>query len=94
MLVCLKYEIIWNIYGGKDAGKMWFLHLKQRLEKVSFAQSKFDDCVFYEGKMIYVVYTDDSILAGPDQSKIDKTVEECSTLVWIRPKENWMTFWV
>ena len=67
-----------NLYGGKDAGRTWFLFLKSKLEQLGFEQSKHDDCIFYKGNMIYVLYTDDSILAGPDQREIDKTVEEIS----------------
>lgn len=64
-----------NIYGGKDSGRTWFLYLKGKLEKLGFVQSKFDDCIFYKGQMIYVLYTDDSILAGPDKEEINRTIE-------------------
>jgi hypothetical protein len=69
-----------NIYGGKDAGRTWFLYLKEKLERIGFVQSKYDDCIFYKGNLIYVLYTDDSILAGPDQAEIDRTVEEMKTV--------------
>jgi hypothetical protein len=38
---------------------------------VGFVQSKYDECVFYYGKAIYVLYTDDSILAGPDEEELN-----------------------
>ena len=63
-------KVMRNIYGRKNAGRTWFLNLMECFEKVGFAQSKFDDCMFYKGRMIYVLYTDNSILAGPDQSRI------------------------
>ena len=47
----------------------------KQLEKVGFTQSKIDECVFYKGSMIYILYTDDSILAGPNREEIDKTIE-------------------
>ena len=37
------------------------------INKVRFVQSKVDKCVFYPGKVMYVLYTDDSILAGPEK---------------------------
>jgi hypothetical protein len=33
-----------------------------------------DECVFYHGKTLYVLYTDDSLLAGPDQNEIDEII--------------------
>jgi hypothetical protein len=39
-------------------------------------QSKVDECVYYKGTVMYVLYTDDSILAGPDQSDIDQVIED------------------
>jgi hypothetical protein len=70
-----------NIYGGKDAGRTWFLYLKERLERVVFAQLVFNDSIFYRGAMIYVLYTDDSILVGPDQGEIDKAIVEMKSLL-------------
>jgi hypothetical protein len=65
-----------NIYGQKQAGRVWFKHLSKRLIRdVGFVQSKVDECIFYKGKVIYVLYTDDSILTGPDKKEIDQVVE-------------------
>ena len=63
-----------NTYGGKDSGRTWFLYLRSKLLKLGFVQSKFDECLFYKGSMVYVIYTDDSILAGPNQQEIDETI--------------------
>ena len=66
-----------NVYGQKNAGRVWNDYLVDKLvNKVGFIQSKIDDCVFYKGKTVYVLYTDDSILAGPDKDEIDKIVNE------------------
>jgi hypothetical protein len=52
---------------------VWNKYLTDILvNKVKFQQSKVDECVFYRGNAIYVLYTDDSILAGPDQKEIEK----------------------
>ena len=65
-----------NIYGGKDSGRVWYLFLKSKLESIGFVKSKFDDCVFFKGKAMYVLYTDDSILVGPDQKELDNILKE------------------
>jgi hypothetical protein len=49
---------------------------EQTHKKIKFEQSKVDKCVFYRGKTMYALYTDDSILAGPDQAEIDKIIKE------------------
>jgi hypothetical protein len=64
-----------NIYGQKQAGRVWNKHLVSRLQAVGFKQSMIDECVFYRGRSIYVLYTDDSILAGPDEAELDEIVE-------------------
>jgi hypothetical protein len=81
-----------NIYGGKDAGRTWFLYLKRKLEKLGFTQSKNDDCIFFKEDMIYVLYTDDSILAGPDKAKIDATIEAMRGELDLTVEENLTDF--
>lgn len=66
-----------NIYGQKQAGRVWNKYLTDRLiHKVGFKQSAVDECVFYRGNVMYVLYTDDSILAGPDLKEIDRAIED------------------
>ena len=66
-----------NLYGQKQAGRVWYQHLSRRLvEQVGFTKSAVDECVFYRGQVIYVLYTDDSIIVGPDQAEIDKAIND------------------
>jgi hypothetical protein len=46
------------------------------VNKVGFKQSKIDECMSYKGNVIYVLYTDDSILAAPDQDEIDQVIAD------------------
>ena len=32
-----------------------------------FKKSKVDECVFYQGKTIYILYSDNYIMEGPDE---------------------------
>jgi hypothetical protein len=63
------------LYGQKQAGRVWYLHLRKNLLKLGFKPSQHDECVFYYGKTIFIVYTDDSILLGPDKDEIDLLVK-------------------
>jgi hypothetical protein len=66
-----------NIYGQKQAGRVWNKYLVNKLTKeVGFVQSKVDECIFYKGKTMYALYTDDSILMGPDKKEIDTIIQE------------------
>ena len=69
-------EVCKNVYGGKAAGRQWYLHLKKKLESIGFVRSQFDECVFFKGQCMYVLYTDDSILSGPDEAELEKIIQE------------------
>ncbi len=38
--------------------------------------SQIDECLFYKGQCVFVLYTDDSILAGPDSKELISISEE------------------
>ena len=65
-----------NIYGQKQAGRVWNQHLVKRLKSIGFKPSTSDECVFYKGNAIYALYTDDSILARPDPNELDCIIQE------------------
>jgi hypothetical protein len=66
-----------NIYGQKQGGRVWNLYLIDKLvNEIGFTQSRHDECVFYRGNVIYLLYTDDSILAGPDEDELNDVVED------------------
>jgi hypothetical protein len=65
-----------NLYGQKQAGRVWYLHLKNNLLKLGFIPSKHDECVFYQGTTTFIVYTDDTILLGPNKEEIDNQVKQ------------------
>ncbi len=66
-----------NIYGQKQAGRVWNQYLAKKLQDdAGFTQSKVDECLFYRGQVIYALYTDDSILAGPNQKEVEMAVED------------------
>ena len=46
------------------------------MKKIGFKKSKIDECVFYKGKVMYALYTDDSILVGLDPTEIDDILKQ------------------
>ena len=55
---------------------MWNKHLFAKLDKVGFKQLIIDECAFYNEDMTYVLYTEDSILAGPSEQQIQATIKQ------------------
>jgi hypothetical protein len=43
-------------------------------------QSKVDECIFYRGMMVLLIYVDDGILCGLSPSEIKTIIAELSTL--------------
>ena len=66
-----------KIYSQNKAGQVWNQYLVDKLVNVlGFKQSTVDECVFYRGKTLYVLYTEDSILAGPDSKDIYQIIKD------------------
>ena len=38
-------------------------------------KSKIDDCLFYHGNVVFVLYTDDSIMAAPTDEEMDDVID-------------------
>jgi hypothetical protein len=47
-----------------------------KLKSIGFKQSAIDECVFFKGQCIYVLYTDDSILAAPTDKELDQVIQQ------------------
>jgi hypothetical protein len=65
-----------NIYGQKQAGRVWNSFLVDKLTSLGFTPSLIDDCVFFHNDTIFMVYMDDSIFLGNDDSKLQDAINE------------------
>ena len=68
-----------NLYGQRQAGRVWVEHLKTGLMKAGFEPSLVDECVFYRGKTIFMFYVDDGIFMAPTEGEIDKAIKDLKT---------------
>jgi hypothetical protein len=64
-----------NIYGTKQAGRVWNRHVNKGLTKLGFKASLVDSCVYYHGRTTFMLYVNDGIFVGPDKD------EEIATLI-------------
>jgi len=69
-------QILQNIYGQKQAGRVWFLHLVKKLKSIGFIQLTTSPCIFVRKNCIYVLYTDDSLLTGPQRAELLRVMED------------------
>jgi Reverse transcriptase (RNA-dependent DNA polymerase) len=74
---CLKLKK--NLYGQKQAGRVWNIYLHEGLLARGFCQSEVDMCVYYKGDVTLLIYTDDGIFLADDMAKIDKCFKELTT---------------
>jgi hypothetical protein len=65
-----------NLFGQKQAGRVWNKHLVNKLESVGFKQSVIDECLFYKGSSMFILYTDDSILVGPNNNELEIIIRD------------------
>jgi hypothetical protein len=65
-----------NIYGQKQAGRVWNSYLVDKLTSLGFTPSLIDDCVFFRDDIIFMVYVDDGIFLGNEDSKLQDAIKE------------------
>jgi hypothetical protein len=68
-------RLIKNLYEQKQAGRVCNQHLAKGLKKAGVVASRVDECVFYKGKTIFIVYVDDGIFFGPDLKEIEQAMK-------------------
>jgi hypothetical protein len=59
-------KLLKNIYGQKQAGRVWNAYLVEKLSSIGFKASLINDCVFYCNDIIFMVYVDNGIFLGKD----------------------------
>ncbi|KAL7460258.1 hypothetical protein ACHAXS_000721 [Conticribra weissflogii] len=52
-------QLISNLCGQKQASRVWNQYLVDKLTDAGI-----DDCIFYKGNVVFIVYLDDDIILG------------------------------
>ena len=68
-------NILRYVYGQKQEGKVWVDFLSENPFKIGFEKSNIDECVFYYGKLVFLVYVDDGIFSSLELTSIDNAVK-------------------
>ena len=68
-----------NMYGQKQAGRVWNKYLDEGLGEIGFKPRKMDLCLYFRGRIALLVYIDDCIMFCPNLAELDKVVTEMRT---------------
>ena len=80
-------KVTMNLYGQKQAGRVWNDYLIEGLCKIGFSQSKNDPCILWRNGVIIIIYTDDTILTGADILEVDKAIADIASIFEITHKD-------
>ena len=69
-------KLIRNVYGQKQAGRVWNKYMDKGMKNIGFKSSAFDPCLYYRSSIIFLVYIDDCIVFGPSAKAIDQVVSD------------------
>jgi hypothetical protein len=64
-----------NLYGAKQAGRVWNQHLNHKLTELGWTQSNADDCLYYKNDVLFTVYVDDGIFISPSEQHVLDEIE-------------------
>jgi hypothetical protein len=70
---CLLLEK--NIYGQRQAGRVWNQYLHEGLVARGFKQSQIDMCLYYRGNVVLLFYVDDGVLSAPTRKRLTRRMQ-------------------
>ena len=73
-------QLLANLYGQKQAGRVWNQYLVSKLESIGFTQSRIDECVFYRDDIIFIIYVDDGIFLGTSDDQLSHVIKELTDI--------------
>jgi hypothetical protein len=73
-------KLLANLYDQKQAGCVWNSYLVNKLLEMEFKQPLIDDCVFYRGDVIFIVYVDDGIFLGSSYKQLTNIITKLQNL--------------
>ena len=76
----LILKLLANLYGQKQAGQVWNSYIINKHLKINFKQSLIDDCVFYRGDVIFIVYIDNGIFLGLSEEQLSGIIIKMQNL--------------
>jgi hypothetical protein len=73
-------KLLKNIYDQKQAGRVWNSFLVDKLTSLGYTSLLIDDCVFFRGDIIFMVYADEGVFLGNDDAQLLQAIKEIQGL--------------
>ncbi len=71
-----RFEAREEYYGQKQAGRVWNSFLVDKLMSIGFTTLLIDDCIFFHGDIIFMVYVDNGIFLDSNESQLKEVIKE------------------
>jgi Reverse transcriptase (RNA-dependent DNA polymerase) len=82
-------KVLKNIYGQKQARKVWNDYLIEGLTKqLGSKQCILDPCILWRGSTMLIIYTDDTIITGNNDKEIDTAIADIASIFEITSKAS------
>ncbi len=65
-----------TLYGLKHSPRYFFEYLSERLIKLGLTPSKYDPCLFMNKTLIIIIYVNDILIYGHNETDIDEPIEK------------------
>ncbi len=69
-------KLLKNICGQKQASRVWNSFFVDKLTSLGYTSSLINDCVFFCGDIIFMVYVDDGIFLGNEDTQLKQAIQE------------------
>jgi hypothetical protein len=69
-------KLLKNIYGQKQAGRVWNEFLVDELSSLGYKSLMIDDCVFFKDDVIFMVYVDYGIFLCPNDEVLKQAIRD------------------
>ena len=51
----IALKLLCNVYGQKQAGRVWNKFMDQGMQEIGFTPSQFGPCLYYQGSVVFLV---------------------------------------
>ena len=69
-------KLLHNVYGQKQAGRVWNQYLDEGIIKAGFTPRKWDPCLYYHASVIVLIYIDNCIIMSANDTAIDNVLRD------------------
>lgn len=67
-------KLLKNLYGGRQAGKVWADVLADKLVSCGYKRLMIDECVWYKDDIVFFFYVDDGIFVSMKDADVQKEI--------------------